>query len=211
MKIAAIVLAFTAFFVLLELLKRRLSLPVELSRKTAHVGSAIGAAALPLVATYAEIAVASAVFVPAMLISRKQNLFSAVHNVQRDSLGEVYFPVAVFLMAVLFPSSLPYVFGLLVMGLGDAAATFVGQSWGRKQYEVFGTTKTYVGSAAFAFTTFCIAAFALLVFSDESLLHVLTIATLCSVALTPVEGMSGHGLDNLSVPVAGGAIISWLP
>lgn len=209
--IIAIIATFSASFVLIEWVKRRWSVDSEVSRKSAHVVSAVGAAALPAVATYPEIAVASGFFIPVMAVSKSRGLFSAVHDVRRSTLGEVYFPASVCLMALLFPYALPYVFGLLTMGIADAAANIAGRRFGRGRYRFLGASKSHVGSAAFAAVTFCIAVLSLVSFTGGlPLAGLLGTAAVATLLLTAVEAGSGYGIDNVTVPLAGGAVMHWL-
>lgn len=206
MNVLIILASFGALFLLIEISKRKFKLNPEISRKIAHLLTALASAALPFFAAFSDIAIAAAFFVPIMLISKFNNLFSAVHSVQRRTLGEIYFPAAVGLMATLFPLILPYTFGLAVLGISDTTASSVGRRFGKHGYKILGVNKTYLGSAAFAVTTFLVG---LSIFSIGSipLAQSAMMATLSAVVLTLVEGVSPYGTDNLSVPLAAGALI----
>ena len=105
-----------------ELVTRRRDVDPELSRKFVHVSSGVVAAALPLAMSYREVVALSAGFVPFLVVARRVGLVPAVSGVERSTLGEVWFPLGVLLAAALFPHGAPYAYGVLVMGLSDAAA-----------------------------------------------------------------------------------------
>jgi phytol kinase len=171
----------------------------ELTRKGAHVVSAVIVASLPLVLSFVAVAVLAVVFVPFMVLSRRAGLFPSVHGVERTTLGEVYFPLGVLAAALLFPERDPFAYGILVMGLGDAAAGLVGKRYGRRAYRIVSASKTYMGSAAF----FATVALVGLAFAP------LPVALLLAAALTLVEAVLGGGADNLVLPVAAAALLAW--
>ncbi|MEA2702641.1 MAG: phytol kinase [Actinomycetota bacterium] len=200
-----------AFFVGLlaaaEAATRRWTLHAEQSRKLAHVSSGVAAACLPLVMPFPAIVVLALLFVPFMVLSRRIGLFPAVHGVERTTWGEVWFPLGVLLAAALFPHAVPYAFGVLVMGLSDAAASDAGRRWGRRAYQVLGAHKTYVGSAAFLAVTVVLATGALGAGGNLSVASVPAILAVAA-ALTVVEGLAGGGVDNVLLPVVGAALLT---
>lgn len=198
----AAVAAFSGVFVGLlagaEASSRRWKLGAEAARKSAHVAAGLVAAALPLFMSFTAVAVLSLLFVPFMLVSRRLDLFPAVHGVERSTLGETYFPLGVCAAALAFPHHGPFAFGVLVMGLADAAAGVAGQRYGHRAYKLATAWKTYVGSAAFFATTLVLAA----AFGP-------TVAALgVAAALTLVEGALGGGTDNLVLPVAAAGLLT---
>jgi dolichol kinase len=191
-----------------EATTRRWTIDPEHSRKLVHACSGVAGAALPIVMSFRAIIVLTTLFVPFMLVSRRVGLFPAVHGVERATFGEVYFPLGVLLVAFVFPDRLLYAFGVLVMGLSDAAASTAGQRWGRRGYRVRAATKTYVGSGAFLATTFLLALVALAVGDDWFALTAVAVALAVAAALTLVEGASAGGVDNVVLPVAGAALLA---
>jgi dolichol kinase len=195
--------AFSGVFVGLlagaEASSRRWKLRPELARKLAHVWGAIVAALLPFFMSFPAVAVLALLCAPFMLVSRRLDLFPAVHGVERSTLGETYFPLGVCAVALAFPQHVPYAYGVLVMGLADAAAAVIGERHGRRAYRLFTAWKTYVGSGVFFVTTL-----------------VLTVAALgpspaalaVAGALTLVEGSFGGGTDNLVLPATAAGLLT---
>ena len=185
-----------------EAVTRRRPVDPELSRKFVHVSSGMVAAGLPLVLGYGEIVVLAAGFVPFLMVARRVGLFPAVSGVERSTLGEVWFPLGVLLAAALFPAGGPYVYGVLVMGLADAAASLWGRRYGRRGYPVpGGGRKTWAGSGAFLLTTATLGAVVLGV-TDGWTGGAVARGVLAAVPLTVVEGVLGRGTDNVVLPTA---------
>jgi dolichol kinase len=188
---------FVAILALVELATRRWGIEAELARKIVHMASGVAAACLPLVMSFRTIVVLALAFVPFMVVSRRLDLFPAVHRVERTTLGEVWFPLGVALAAAAVPHRGAFVFGVLVMGLSDAFASLAGRRFGRRGYAVLGATKTYVGNAAFFGTTLVLG------LAAGGGVAAVTVAA----ALTVVEGVLGRGTDNLVLPVTAAVLL----
>jgi phytol kinase len=118
--------------------------------------------------------------------------------------GLVLYAVSYTILALLFSTN-PYVIaaGIIPMAFGDAAASLVGQKFGRHQYDLF-SKKSLEGSTAMFTVCFLSLLLSLLFFSYLypistpkcvlAALGVAAVATACE-ALTP------KGLDNLTVPL----------
>ena len=94
---------FVAILALAEAATRRWGIEAELSRKAVHVASGVAAAGLPFVMSFPTVVALSLAFVPFMVVSRRIDLFPAVHRVERTTLGEVWFPLGVALAAAARP------------------------------------------------------------------------------------------------------------
>lgn len=100
--------------------------------------------------------------------------------------------------------------GYLVGGWGDAVGEPVGTRWGRHRYAVpslmgVAAQRSWEGSAAVALVSTA-AAFAGLYLLHYPLATALTTALLCGLGSAAVEAVSHHGLDNLTIQVAGAGI-----
>lgn len=209
-QVLAVGLAAAVFLGLLttaEVATRRRRIDPEVSRKFVHISSGLVAASLPLVMSFVAIAVLALLFIPFMVVSRRVGLFPAVHGVERATWGEAYFPLGVLLAAAFFPRPTPYAYGVLVMGLSDALASFAGRRFGKREYRLSTATKTYVGSTVFFATTAVLTLGALLAEGRLSITHVLAVPAVAG-ALTLLEGLSAGGVDNVLLPVAGAGLVS---
>jgi phytol kinase len=176
MKIVLTAALYGLFFIIVEVIIRRTKLSKEVSRKTVHI-----------------------LFIPVMLLSKRFNLLSSVHKVQRRTYGEVYFPVAILITALVFPERPLYMYGLLIMALSDGFASVIGQRYGRHRYRLMFGQKSYEGSSIFFLLSMVIGLIILLVFGT-TLLPALILSTTMALILTLVEASLSFGLDNLVLP-----------
>lgn len=200
MKVVIAATFYTILFIFIEFITRKSKISNELSRKLAHILAGTSAALLPLVMGFREIMVVSLLFLPVMLISKRNNLFSSIHEVSRKTHGELYFPVAIFITALLFPNRQIFMYGVMVMALSDGLASLFGQKYGQKKYKLWQGQKSYLGSFVF-FATTCI--IGLVIASQVPIWLILGSALI----LTVVEASLSGGLDNLVLPPLAGTLL----
>jgi dolichol kinase len=208
MKVLIASIAFSLFYICTEVITRRESLHAEISRKLVHILSGVAVAFLPLVMSFHEIAILGLVFIPIMLISKKLNLLTAVHNVKRKTNGEIYFPLAVTILAVVFPKLLPFMFGMLVMGISDGLASIAGGYLKWHTYRCFGASKTMSGSLVFFASSLIIGVILLQSISDLTILLTIIYSTCCAIILTITEAILSRGIDNLVLPVVAAVLFT---
>jgi len=118
-------------------------------------------------------------------------------------LGLVFYAISYTFLALFFTPK-PYVIaaGILPMAYGDAAASMVGEKYGRRKYKLV-AEKSLEGSAAMFLVTFASFSASLAFFSVlyplspiDKILPALAVATVATL----VEGFSPMGFDNLTVP-----------
>lgn len=210
MKFLIVTIAYGLIFVVVELLAKKLHPPSEATRKLSHILAGVAAALLPFVLSFYEIALLGLVFVPAVFISMRRNMFRSVHGVKRDTRGEVYFPLAIAVCALLFPDQLAFMYGVLVIGISDALASLLGQRYGRKKYKVPSGKKTYVGSGVFFVVTVLIGSTLILSFMDAPVWAAILWSIVLAAILTLVEARAKKGMDNLLVPVIGSGMLMFM-
>ncbi len=179
-----------------QLLSRRLPVAPEVLRKLVHIGGALLAVPLPLFLSYRQIVVLGLTFAVLMAISRQARIFSAVHDVDRRTYGEILFPLGVALLAAAFPHGEPYVYGVLVLGLADGLAALVGTRYGR--------VRLPGGKSVWGSLTFFVVALA----AALALVGATYVALVAAVALTAAEANLRHGFDNLVVPSLAALLLS---
>lgn len=209
-RFVVVTVAYGLLFVIAELLAARYKPSREVARKFGHILGGAAAALLPFVLTYDQIAILGLVMVPAVFFSRRLGIFKAVHGVQRSTHGEIYFPLAIALCAILFPHDLLFVYGVLVIGVADALASLFGQRYGHKKYHVFGGHKSYLGSLVFFMATFTIGFLLIPAFTHTQFITAAVWSAILAAALTCVEAGSHKGLDNLFVPLVACALMAVL-
>lgn len=195
MNLVVFLLISTLFLSAIEIIKRKFSISSGTTRRISHIGSAIICAASPLFIEKNLIVFVCLGFAGIMLISRKFNILLSIHRIRRDTFGEVFLPLGEAFSAAIF---LPYAisafqYGVLVMGLSDAFAGFVGKKYGKHQINIFNNRKSLEGSLAFLLTTILLTFF----FAPHLGPHLILIP----LALTFVELVLGYGIDNLAIPI----------
>ena len=123
-----------------EFIKRNFSLSASVTRRVTHVGAALIAAAAPLFLNQLTIILACVLFAGVVIIGRRTTFLSSIHNVERQSFGDVFLPLGEAVSAVVFlPHNIAaFQYGILVMGLSDALAGFVGERWSKHSFQFLG-------------------------------------------------------------------------
>jgi phytol kinase len=196
------ILAVAVVFLILvfaEWLSRYKGVHSELTRKIVHVLVGLFVAFWPFFLSWRQIQVLSIMFLVAVLISIKLNIFGSIHAVSRNALGEVLFAVIIGILA--FISSDPWIFAaaMLHLSLADGLAAVIGLAYGdSNSYRIMGRTKSLAGSLAFFFTSIVIMVWYVAFSGSEP--NAITMLWLPVVA-TIAENLSGEGTDNLVIPL----------
>jgi phytol kinase len=178
----------------------------EFSRKLVHMSVGSFVAFWPFFLTWNEIKLLSLAFLIVVLISKNRHLFQSIYSVERHTSGELYFALAVGLIAFVTHDKWIYMAALLLMSLADGLAAIIGERYGKaNRYKVFGQTKSVAGTLTF----FIVALLILIAYSryapgiqfKPQLLGIVLIAT-------AVENLGVIGLDNLLVPLLSASLLS---
>ena len=186
----------------------RRKLSAEATRKALHVTMSAVSLALPwlfdetwpvvVLAALATGAMVAVRVVPAL----RDDVGGVLHEVGRQSLGDVCFPVAVLVLYLLAADSpVLYAIPLLLLGLADPAAALTGARHGLAPYATVDGVKSREGSVAFAFVSFLCVHVPLLLFTPIGRPESLWVAAIVAVLATIVEAVSWRGLDNLFIPI----------
>jgi phytol kinase len=190
-----------------EVLHRARGVDAEVTRTGVHVVTACVAAVLPFFVGRWFIVGLGVCFAVAMAASRATGFLGGVHDVSRRTWGEVAFPLGIALPAALGVARPAYVFGVLVLGLGDSAAGVVGRRWGRHQFHSWGGNKSWEGSSSMCAVAIALGLVALRG-SDVGLGSVALAVATTAVVCTFAEAELGWGLDNLVLPILGAVTLS---
>lgn len=175
----------------------------EASRKFVHVTVGTFVAFWPLFLSWQQIELLSLAFFVVVLASWRWNIFRAIHSVQRPTWGELYFALAVGLVALFVRQPAVYAAALLHMSVADGLAAIVGSRFGSKhRYKVFGAWKSWLGTA-----TFLVSSLVILVGYSWQQGQPLGWLSLLAVAAALLENVAVRGLDNLLVPLAVAAVL----
>lgn len=192
----------------LKLLGPRLGLHPETSRKSAHILMGLVTLSFPWlfreawpVLLLALLAVAG-LAATRLLAPLRQRFGGVLHGVERQSLGEVYFPLAVAALFLLSSGNrLLYTIPLLTLTLADAVAALVGVRYGQYRFATSEGTKSAEGSLAFFTVAFLSAHVPLLLLGDTGRAESLLLALLLGILVMLFEAVSVGGLDNLFIPL----------
>lgn len=135
-----------------------------------------------------------------LTVSHLTKLLHALHTVNRVTWGEVWFPIAVGISAILFlPENIKaFQFGFVVLGVSDTLAEYAGKYLKSKvllQYN----HKTLAGLLAFIVGTIAVS------IAFKLNLNIDLIGAI--ILLGGIELFSTKGIDNLLVPLAAGGIL----
>jgi phytol kinase len=185
----------------------------ELARKAVHVAGGLGCLAFPwLFDSVAPAVVLALGTVAAMAAQRRWwrggAVSQALYAVERQSLGELCFPLAV---GLLFWRSggdwVRYGVPLLVLTVGDAVAALVGRRYGMVRYQTEDGFKSFEGSLMLFLVTFLAVHLPWLFADREPPAVTVLVAVLAGLFVVLVEAAAWRGLDNLLVPLGVQALI----
>jgi phytol kinase len=132
----------------------------------------------------------------------RRYLGGSIDCVARTSYGDLCFLLAIVLLFVAARDrTFLYVVPIAILTFADSGAALVGVPLGRRRYPALGGVKSIEGSVVF-FTIALLCAGALLpAFGEQGSVEVFFMATALALATTFLEGLSGKGFDNLTIPV----------
>lgn len=192
-------------FAAAEFLKRKLKLAPELSRKLTHVGASLTIVFMPEYLHRFEIMIMSILFLGILLLSKRLNVLTGIHGVKRKTIGEFTFPLGAFVTAaVLLPNNPEaFSFGFLILAFSDPAAELVGTRLPVLSWKILGQEKSLGGFLAFLIVSLGVCLYwAGLNQSIEALMA----SAIIAVSLAIFESIQPYGYDNLTIPVAAGAL-----
>jgi len=199
----------SVFFLLIlfaaECIYRLTKVPPEWTRKFQHVVSGLLAACFPWIfSTPIEVAALGAIMTLVMLVLRKSRFLTSLHDVKRESLGEIYFVLSVVILSFLAWDKPPvyYLIPILTLTISDTLAAIVGTAYKKRLYSITGHIKSLEGSAAFLISTLLTTSLPLLFLAGMPLLLSVLIAFNTAVLVTGVEAVCRKGSDNLFIPLS---------
>ena len=132
--------------------------------------------------------------------------FGALHfstRLERFTVGEIVFALAVSLSAMLTDVKVFFMTGMLVLALSDSGAALFGMRYGEKwQYKIFGQRKTVIGSMACWLISLAVLGVGLLFANVLSFPHYILTIVILPPILTVLENLGVFGLDNVLLPAA---------
>lgn len=180
----------------------------ELSRKGVHIGMGLVCLSFPwifqepwpvvVLAILAVVGLAAARLLPIL----RRNVGSVLGGVERRSLGEFYFPIAVAIVFVLAQgNTILYIIPVLTLTIADSVGALVGVRYGFARYQTDEGLKSAEGSIAFFTAAFLTCHVPLLLYSQTGRVETLLIGLIAGILVMLLEAISWRGQDNLIIPI----------
>ena len=144
------------------------------------------------------------IFLIINLFSYKNNKLKSFHNLNRKTLGTIFFPLAFILIAALFwEYKYNIACSFMILAVSDPLSSLAGEYIKKPhKYNIWKDVKSFEGSAIMFLSTFIILMlFSKFIFNQFDILESFLAIMLCCFAITIAEAMSVRGSDNLSVPI----------
>ena len=180
-------------------------LPPSLNRKIIHsiVGIAVSFSPFIFLSNIQPLILA-VTFLIINLFSYKHNKLKSFHNLNRKTLGTIFFPLGFIIIAALFWE---YKYNIaccfMILAIADPLSSLTGENIKKPhKYNVGGDVKSYEGSMIMFLSTFIILyLFSNSVFHQFDTLETFLAIMLSCFAITIAEAMSIKGSDNISIPL----------
>ena len=199
---SGIVLAIVAFLALAELLRRRLRVDPELTRKFVHLATGAHVFIAPKIFDSATAPIAiTAAFTIFLVFALRNNWLPGVHGAGEGRYGTLYFALAFLLLTIFCWDGHLVVLmaGMQVLTWGDGLAAIIGGRFGRHPFVVLKGRKTIEGTATMFGGSFLALAGTLAYYGAAPPAMILWIAAVVALLATGIELATPAGLDNLTI------------
>jgi phytol kinase len=199
MLIALVIVAAFLFLGVIEYLSyTKRIIHSEITRKITHMVAGVVVASWPFYFKWWQIGLLSLASLFVISLSIQYNIFRSIHSVNRHSLGEVFFAIAIGALAFLDGSPWIFAVAMLHLGLADGLAAIVGVTLGkRSRYKVFGYQKSWAGTLTFFIVSVLLTGTYFVITGSQDL----TMLAVVPILATLVENFAVFGSDNLFVPL----------
>lgn len=192
-----------------EIVRRRLGISNEDSRKTYHVVHGLILAAAPFLVSYKIIIILESLLILEMILVKHFNLLPWLYKVGRISWGEYFGVAGVIVIAMMEPNKWVFLAAMLHLGIADAAAAVIGKRYGKKyQFKVFNQVKSIPGSLSFLIASIFVTTVVIVASNSSS--SALLLLALIPPLVTLAEAASPFGSDNFVIPVLVALLLSGL-
>jgi phytol kinase len=203
---------FTAGFIGLilfsELLYAKYNVQAEITRKLAHIASALFSLVfLSIFQSYWYVVILGVIFFLLLFVGKRFNIFKSIYAVERKIGGSYLLPVSIcllFIISKINNNNLLFVLPILTLAISDPLAGIFGTVYKHKTRKIVLLNKefdkTIIGSSVFFISTL-ILSIIVLPFYTFPISQAIIISIVLSVLATFVEIISINGSDNLTVPL----------
>jgi len=181
----------------------------EGSRKIIHILMGCTALTFPYVFEYRQTVVYLGLATIAALLFMRRNknlregIGTAILGVNRKSLGDIYFVIAIVLLFIQFHEPFEYLIAISVLTFADSVAALVGTSYGRHNMAAHEeeSPKSREGSVMFFVVAFMCSLVPLQLMTEVGRAEVLAISLSIGVLAALIEAVTRNGNDNLLLPL----------
>ncbi len=196
---------FLVLFAIGEVLYHILKISADNTRKLTHLSSALLCLFFPkFLQEPIYVFLLCASFAVLLTVSKKLNLLKSINNVKRKSYGSLAFPIAVFMIFsnwyYLGNNNFIFFISLIVMGVSDPLAAFVGEKWQIKNNKST-DTKSNIGSLSFFISAFVLVLYCDFYFQIHFGPSLIIYSFLYALSACIAERFTPLGLDNITIPL----------
>lgn len=214
--IALVILIIFIMLLIIKLVDKKLKLNGELKRKLFHTSMGLTMLLLPHIFTsVASVAVLGIIALIIMYLLKKntklkKSLGSVLYDIDRDSLGEIFFVISVFSIFYLSKGDkILYSIPILILTLADSTAALIGKNYGKNNLSQLNEdTKSLEGSFMFFMVAFMATLVPILLYTEVGREETLIISAIVGFNVALVEMISHSGNDNLLIPLTTFAFLS---
>jgi phytol kinase len=135
-------------------------------------------------------------------------ILPGINSVGRQSLGTFFYAVSIgILVASFWYLQQPQyaALGIMIMAWGDGLAALIGKRFGKHQYKLFGSQKSWEGSFTMIIVS-CLLSIFILLGTQGNIWQIWVVSLAVAIIATALEAFSFLGIDNLTVPLGSAAL-----
>ena len=208
-----IVILFIAL-IAIKLFEKKVKLNAETKRKLFHITMGLTMLTFPYIFN-SSISVAILGIIAILILyflkntKLKQTIGTVLYGVKRESMGEIFFVISIFLIFYLSKGDkILYSIPILILTFADSMAALIGKNYAKKNLSQQNEdAKSLEGSFMFFMVAFMATLVPLLLFTQVGREETLIIATIVGFNVAMIEMISHTGNDNLLIPLTSYAFL----
>lgn len=214
LSILCVILLLGLAICVLKIAEKKTNINAEMKRKLFHMSMGIVMLIFPYIFKSAFSVFILGIFALIILSILKytklrENLGTILYSVKRESLGEIFFVISVFLIFYLSNGDkILYSIPILILTFADSAAALIGKNYGKKDLAKLNEdSKSIEGSFAFFIVAFILCLVPLLLFTEVGREETLIISAIVGFNVALIEMISHTGNDNILIPLTTFALL----
>jgi phytol kinase len=194
-------LSFSFLYTVLEWTKRRINVSSNITRKVAHVGSAILVIFFYFFLSKNEFILTTSFFAIVFIVSYATKFLKSIHLENHKTVGEILYPISLIILGFFFyDNRFIMISSVAVMGFADAISGL---------YNIKYNKDTLRGSLIFFLVTLIVIFVSYLNFYNQLLIFTLIKIIFISIFVSIIEYHSHNGTDNLTVPISTALLLNF--